>query len=428
MLAAAYGGDYRPLGISATAVASAADEYWQDKQPAQPRFTLTLPSPASVLRGMKDAVTAPWADWGVSHKLGQSAVVLPVDTMSAAAGTKDEDKGVRGGVDPSTEGNPDDLVLESWAHCISKNKYASSKDDTVEHAPGVQQFKQRHMWRRRTSWIALDCGEDSFFVSNNRKVVGVADGVGGWRATNIDPSEISNAMMEESKKVTEEERDNLNPLDVMTKAFTRVVSRGTIRGGSTTTLVAALETDDNEKKREGRATGKMHIANLGDSGLLQFRGGHVRHRAQEQQHSFNAPYQLAIIPRKAQGKMACISDPPSKALQETVDVREDDIFVLGTDGLFDNMHNSELKQLCDSVLNTTGDYGDYYTPWGKWTRNSRARCYAKDMVKQIVGVCQLNARSKTYVTPFSYALMENGVASADEAKGMLAFVATHSAT
>eukprot|EP00659_Diplonema_papillatum_P007874 gene7874-12096_t len=247
------------------------------------------------------------------------------------------------------------------------------------------------------------------------QVIGVADGVGAWRHTNIDPSEIANAMMQHSKSVSEEQRDNLDPEDIMTQAFQKTVESGKVRGGSTTAIIAALETDDNAGKPPGKATGKLHLSNLGDSGLLLWRKNVIRYRAREIQHSFNAPYQLAIIPRR-QREMKVHSDPPSAAFKDTVAVAEDDILIMGSDGLFDNVPNTELAKHCDMVLNTTGDYGGYVTPWTKWSRNSRGRAPAKDVVPNIVANAVLNAKSRTFMTPFSYALLENGVASAEDAK------------
>ena len=414
MLAASHAEEYdkyfRGTSEKLHTVAQAVDAYW-DKR---------TPSP-SYLEGLKASLvsTAAGIYDGMSYKLRAGDATPEANTQlgAQAGGTRFEDK-VVGGVDPENEGHPDDLVLESWAHCISKAKYAASKDDYVERAQGVVQVSRRHRWRRRTNWIGLDCGEDSFFVSNNRTVVGIADGVGGWRSTNIDPSEISNALMEEGKKLSERERDNTDPLDLMQRSFDEVVQSGNVRGGSTTSLFASIESNDNSRTRPGNAKGSLRVANLGDSGLLVFRASNIVYRAKELQHRFNAPYQLAIIPQK-QKQQGCISDPPSKSFIDTVPVMEDDIVMLGTDGLFDNVPNSELKDHCDLVLNSTGDYGNYYTKFGEWQRNTnKARIYAKDAVVNVVNNAVLNARSRTFMTPFSYGLMEAGVATQNEARGM----------
>lgn len=43
--------------------------------------------------------------------------------------------------------------------------------------------------------------------------------------------------------------------------------------------------------------------NLGDSGFLIIRKGHVVHQSSDQQHYFNTPYQLAIPPPGQDGRV-----------------------------------------------------------------------------------------------------------------------------
>jgi serine/threonine protein phosphatase PrpC len=38
-------------------------------------------------------------------------------------------------------------------------------------------------------------GEDAYFVSSDNTVLGVADGVGGWRESGIDPGDYSRTLM-----------------------------------------------------------------------------------------------------------------------------------------------------------------------------------------------------------------------------------------
>ena len=56
--------------------------------------------------------------------------------------------------------------------------------------------------------------------------------------------------------------------------------------GSSTACIVSLH-------REERT---IYSANLGDSGFLVVRDGEIVHRSTEQQHYFNAPYQLTVPP------------------------------------------------------------------------------------------------------------------------------------
>ncbi|XP_059638619.1 probable protein phosphatase 2C 55 [Cornus florida] len=80
----------------------------------------------------------------------------------------------------------------------------------------------------------------------------------------------------------------------------------------------------------------LHAANIGDSGFLLLRGGEVIYQSQVQQHRFNCPYQPQL------GKN---NDSPVSAQELTVSVKLEDVIVAGSDGLFDNMHTSEIEEL-----------------------------------------------------------------------------------
>jgi serine/threonine protein phosphatase PrpC len=55
----------------------------------------------------------------------------------------------------------------------------------------------------------------------------------------------------------------------------------------------------------------------------------------EQQHSFNYPFQLAIDKNGG--------DDPSNAICASLELKQGDILVLGSDGIFDNIYVHEVK-------------------------------------------------------------------------------------
>ena len=120
----------------------------------------------------------------------------------------------------------------------------------------------------------------------------------------------------------------------------------------------------------------LRIANLGDSGFLLLRFSkdpkpnpdfesqlYCARRSKEQQHSFNVPYQLCYLPSqkhveelhqkgKVQEFKKCLSilkrkksicqDDPSLADEYQLELKEGDIIISGTDGLFDNLFTHEI--------------------------------------------------------------------------------------
>eukprot|EP01062_Namystynia_karyoxenos_P027007 TRINITY_DN20829_c0_g1_i1.p1 TRINITY_DN20829_c0_g1~~TRINITY_DN20829_c0_g1_i1.p1 ORF type:complete len:449 (+),score=88.39 TRINITY_DN20829_c0_g1_i1:69-1349(+) len=322
--------------------------------------------------------------------------------------------------DPDKEGRPDDLVLESWAHCVAKRHYERSlAADSGAQLPGADlgTTPRRHLWRRRTSWIGLDCGDDSFFVSNTRTAIGVADGVGSWHELGVDPAELANGLMQNCKATSEADRALADPKELLSRAWESIRTVGP--PGGTTALVATLESEDNTGKPTGRATGKLKVANLGDSGAAIIREDRVVWRARELQHRFGAPYQLSVLPPKAKGGAGeIIADEPEKAWHDAVPVREGDVVCLATDGYFDNCYNSELSMMADKVLNSTGQYGGAVTPWGLWQRNRKPRMYPQDVVKVMVQEASRNANNTEWMSPFARSMYELGIADTpEEAKG-----------
>ena len=91
---------------------------------------------------------------------------------------------------------------------------------------------------------------------------------------------------------------------------------------------------------------KLHTAFLGDSGYMIFRRNDfdakkldIVFRSEEQQHSFNFPYQVGTN-----------GDNPATAVVQSHDLLLDDIVLLGTDGVFDNLFNLDIIKDLEGFL------------------------------------------------------------------------------
>lgn len=189
--------------------------------------------------------------------------------------------------------------------------------------------KIRHGQKARVSASLGWGGEDAFFVTQGVAAgsavwtLGVTDGVGSWRdACGIDAGEYSRQLAMAALAAEEAApKAGHSVLDVVREAYDAVCRRGT--KGSTTICVARFET----------RSGHLHTANIGDSGCLVVREGRVVHRSPQQEHTFGCPYQL--------GHHESASTPDDAQL-DRVRLEADDVVVLGTDGLFDNLADSEI--------------------------------------------------------------------------------------
>ncbi|GAX85130.1 hypothetical protein CEUSTIGMA_g12550.t1 [Chlamydomonas eustigma] len=174
-------------------------------------------------------------------------------------------------------------------------------------------------------------GEDAACISLKALgAIGVADGVSGWADEGIDPAEYSRTLIRFASEALEssEHPHGADPREVIRHAHV-----STVMAGSSTICVAVM-----------KPHGKMHVANLGDSGVRVIREGQVVFASEAQQHVFNMPYQLShpsIIESPDNADCADVS---------LVDVQPGDIIVMATDGLYDNVFDEEIARICVEAL------------------------------------------------------------------------------
>lgn len=189
-------------------------------------------------------------------------------------------------------------------------------------------------------YFSVQVGEDSYFKRYN--ALGVADGVGGWRNhSGANPALYSRKLMHYAYLEMEQldlattpptslYNRKIDPVDILQKSYDKSSLDAKQEGivGSSTACVVVLGNDE------------LKIANLGDCGLSIIRHNHFVFRTEEQQHSFNFPYQLGT------GSF----DSPKDAQQFTVKVEKGDIIILASDGLFDNLFDEDILEIvCEQI-------------------------------------------------------------------------------
>ncbi|XP_062137297.1 protein phosphatase PTC7 homolog [Drosophila sulfurigaster albostrigata] len=132
-------------------------------------------------------------------------------------------------------------------------------------------------------------GEDSWFKASTdtADVMGVADGVGGWRSYGIDPGEFSSFLMRTCERLVRCAHFNpQRPVNLLAYSYCELMEQKKPILGSSTACVLILN----------RETSTVHTANIGDSGFIVVREGEIVHKSEEQQHYFNTPFQLSLPP------------------------------------------------------------------------------------------------------------------------------------
>lgn len=168
-------------------------------------------------------------------------------------------------------------------------------------------------------------------ATGNADVIGVADGVGGWRAYGVDPGQFSMNLMKCCERlVVAGYFQGCQPASLLAQGFREMQeNKQQIIGSSTACLMMLSHTDL-----------KLYTANIGDSGFLVVRQGEVVHRSQEQQHYFNTPFQLSLPPTHLQSEV--LSDRPESADSYEFSVEDGDVIMMATDGIFDNVPDNLL--------------------------------------------------------------------------------------
>jgi len=174
-------------------------------------------------------------------------------------------------------------------------------------------------------------GEDAFFVAEDGKAIGIADGVGGWTLHGVDPAIFAQTLMREAKSCYED-RSIRDPAEILRQAYHRTQH---VPGSSTACIMVA----------EG---GQLNCVNIGDSGFMLIRDRKIAFRTKEQSHSFNYPFQLGTASENS----------PEDAVGIQLDAQEGDIVVMGSDGLFDNLFDGEILDIVNTQLSSSDDSRD----------------------------------------------------------------------
>ena len=289
-----------------------------------------------------------------------------------------------------------DLQVTAAAACVPH------VDKTKEGARAMMQRESGH------------AGEDAYFVKRIAKrrvrdeadaedvdsdatdlcvALGVADGVFMWRKQGIDAGLFSRRLMGVASEVFADEEgktletrwdprsDRDRPEALLQAAYEGVI--GEKIKGSSTACIATVDA----------AYGLMRTANVGDSGFMLVRGDpgsrHVAHRSPHQEHEFGRPFQLGHHDA---------SDRPSDAMLTTFPLEPGDVIVMGSDGLWDNLSESEILELVEELFTGTR----YQRGLGAESQQTLTAAS-----RAIVSAAYAASMDKRRTTPYSLAATEN---------------------
>ncbi|KAJ2811709.1 hypothetical protein H4S07_001884 [Coemansia furcata] len=230
--------------------------------------------------------------------------------------------------------------------------------------------------------MATSAGEDAFF--HRPDALGIADGVGGWAGVkDADPSLFARRLMHHVSLEIQRYEDiddemfshyyDAAPVDILRRAyeFTLGEMEAVAMRGSSTACVVVLRGDE------------LRVANLGDCGLTVVRQGDMVYRTEEQQHSFNYPYQLGTEAH---------SDRPSDAQVFRLKIQKGDVIIVGSDGVFDNLFDEdileEVNQHLPPAMRSEGQPELKYSTDSLWYESQQSG-------ERLEALCRSSAPDKT---------------------------------
>ncbi|OMJ86062.1 hypothetical protein SteCoe_12498 [Stentor coeruleus] len=254
--------------------------------------------------------------------------------------------------------------------------------------------------RKKNAELEMENSADVCFADFDEQIFGIADGVGEWESFGIDPSMFPKELIENFRKEFMLNRlsSGVNDFEIcgyLEKLLNSAYKR-TKNYGSSTVLLGILRQNH------------LYTLSLGDSSFLVLRPRENKlqlteiFRLVEQQHTFNCPYQLSRMPEvcdyeymQQKGFSSLISflkrnssaeyDLPQDARAEIIPLQPCDIVIIGTDGLFDNLYDSDIIRIAEQFLH----YG--------LTPESFCQKLAKELVMQAIN----KGWDTTYKSPFS---------------------------
>lgn len=217
------------------------------------------------------------------------------------------------------------------------------------------------------------CGEDSFCIHETPRhtILSIADGVGSWRKRGFDPGAFARGLMVQVGRIDEEPK--MASKQLIKKAFGNLIEsyeKGEEEPyGASTICIAVLDI----------TTGVLDLASLGDSQAIVIRDGKTIIRTERQQSHFNAPLQLTLKPTgEAKGN-------PRKAYHDSLQLRRNDLVILATDGLWDNLFLEQVEEACRR------NWGGI-TEDGEWDE--------EQLALELVEAARVVSINETALTPF----------------------------
>jgi protein phosphatase PTC7 len=200
------------------------------------------------------------------------------------------------------------------------------------------------------------CGEDAYFISKRKNMMGISDGVSAWSAYGLGNSGYLAFYLMSNARVAAEKREVADTEKLLNDSFEAVWDLHdnklvSIPNGSATITTLRLYQDPATKQHY------IQYSNLGDcmvliirperldENIINLRTIHISKKLYSyHEHARGVPVPLQLVFYPAQGRK--LSTEQSGGVEtSTVPVQAEDIVILATDGLWDNLTNDDVLRI-----------------------------------------------------------------------------------
>lgn len=260
--------------------------------------------------------------------------------------------------------------MHAWSTILIKVAVFVGWSVLSQNRVGLRTFSSVKVFNRAASYKE-NLGEDAWLLTDHE--IGVFDGVGDWKLSNIDAGSFSRSVANYMQAMLHVEREiGENEIDLVSVLQFAVQQCHELRVlGSCTACVASIDP----------VNSVLQILNLGDSAAIVLRpvfssNGSIcdviiMFKSSPQYHSYNAPFQIGHFEFSGNSfssspSSIMIFDSPRLSSVNFMPVLSGDVVIVGSDGLFDNLFETELLQIIinssqQSNVNNNGSLESFVT-------------------------------------------------------------------
>lgn len=227
-------------------------------------------------------------------------------------------------------------------HGPVRKPQVNSLMDLTDTASNLSLLPKRRLYGNPFETLSIKNGDDAMIVSPN--LLGVADGVSGWSGAHADSGLFARSFLENiSRSFAELSHNNSDDLSRINEAdlskrldesyqeSLSIMEREEFKGSST--LLVAMIIDS-----------ELKILNIGDSRIFIIRDGEIAFTNKEQYISNLCPQQV--------GTTDTVKLPSSVVEYSDFHLQEDDLLLLCSDGITDNLYDDEILAFVNGRLNS----------------------------------------------------------------------------